>query len=322
MPDAVSNSDLRPADVLLYRGTAPISKAIQFLDGTEVSHAGLYLGNQTVGEALATGGLVTNSLPVSIDGCEWVLVRRLAPEVADMQPVLDRAAMYLAQANRYAYEQIFLLAIICLTRKVKVTPALRPLVRAAVDRAAAHLQALLASGEREPMICSEFVYRCYDEAVAEPDDRYSLKIDAGPAFAFRAADGGAAGVHADSLLAKVASDASSRDEVNDPKVAFAAAERHVASHAEIESLANRYLSEVAQGTAEVESLAPSEFAAPIANLAASARDLKCVAARSKRVKGLDLSSKSLFDQFFTTVADFVTPGDLLKTPSLRTLGVL
>ena len=38
-----------------------------------------------------------------------------------MQPVVNRANFYLDRHERYAYEQILLLAVVCLTRKAKVT---------------------------------------------------------------------------------------------------------------------------------------------------------------------------------------------------------
>ncbi len=49
-----------PGDVLLYRSKGLIGDAIRFLDRSEVSHAGLFLGRyegmgRTVGEAMGKG---------------------------------------------------------------------------------------------------------------------------------------------------------------------------------------------------------------------------------------------------------------------------
>jgi len=69
MATSIPGSALCAGDVLLYRGTGMISRAIQKLDGTDVSHAGLYLGNGEVGEALADlGSLACNPLAQSVRG--------------------------------------------------------------------------------------------------------------------------------------------------------------------------------------------------------------------------------------------------------------
>ena len=84
-----------------------------------------------------------------------------------------------------------MLAFLTLTRKLKVTPVLRTLIRRTLDAAASVLTRYI-SQNREPMICSEFVYRAYDEALPEIDDPFSLRIrafmralTAGPAAAPR-----------------------------------------------------------------------------------------------------------------------------------------
>jgi len=320
-------SRLVSGDVLLYRGTAAISRAIQLLDGTDVSHAGLYLGNRRVGEALVKGGLVNNALADSVVDCEWVLARRQSAAGVDMQPVLDRARWYLDQGPRYAYEQILLLAMICLTRRVRVTPVLRLLMRSAIDRAAAHLLDLVNAGNQEPMICSEFVFRCFDEALPEANDRYSLQIGSAASRGLAWAATGAAesgGVQPHSLLARMAEDAGFVGTINDPKAAFAArAAEFVPGHDVLESLAERYVQEVAEGKIVDEEPDHRELADSVRNLASSVRGLPFRGDRASRwAPAADSDTRSLFDRFFTTAADFVTPGDLLKTPSLQDLGKL
>ena len=93
----MTRDDLVAGDILLYRVTDSIrslhSALIRKLDGTEVSHAGLFMGG-CVAEALAVGehaGLGTQPLTESIAGCDWVAVRRLRNVPGDMQPVLDTA---------------------------------------------------------------------------------------------------------------------------------------------------------------------------------------------------------------------------------------
>ena len=87
-----------PGDVLLYRGKGLISDAIRFLDRSEVSHAGLFLGRhgeqgRTVGEAIREG-VIRRELPKSIEHAEWVESRRLKEAPASLDPVLDREVIH------------------------------------------------------------------------------------------------------------------------------------------------------------------------------------------------------------------------------------
>lgn len=90
-----------------------------------------------------------------------------------------RARLYINNGDRYAYEQILLLALLCVTRKVEPSAIFSRLVRAVLDKAASYFSNIAAGiTGGEPMICSEFVFRCYDEADPRPEDPYSLQIAA------------------------------------------------------------------------------------------------------------------------------------------------
>lgn len=184
-------------------------------------HAALYMGTNEVGEAVPQG-LVQQDIAIGTRESAWVLAHRLKEAPIDVQPVLDKAVWYIDQGNRYGFEQILLLAFLCMTRKLKVAPILRQLIRAVLD-AAASMVARLTDGGRQPMICSEFVYRSYDEAMPELGDVYSLRINEflpadvfGVPFSVTHARARAAavpvvrgqGIHAESLLALLASNSS------------------------------------------------------------------------------------------------------------------
>jgi hypothetical protein len=171
--DPIKTSDMQDGDVILYHGNTWLAKAIQFFDGTEVNHAGLYVGGLKVDEALARG-LTERGLQESIQEHEYVIINRLKSHPGTLNPVLDKAKAYIANGNRYGYEQIVLLAFLGLTRKLHINPYLKWLLRKIFDDAA---DLLMGHGDRQPLICSEFVYRCYDEALPTSTDPYSLEIN-------------------------------------------------------------------------------------------------------------------------------------------------
>jgi hypothetical protein len=334
MNGVVGVSDLLPADVLLYKGTSFISRAIQFFDGTDHSHASLYLGDEQVGEAAARG-LVRNGIHTSAHGNEWVDVYRLKNRPPDISPVLDKAAEYLDQGNRYGFEQILLLAFLTLTRRLKVTPVLRALIRQALDAAAAVLTRYL-SQDREPMICSEFVYRAYDEALPEIDDPFSLRIRAfarafaqGPVAAPPGGEPRGMGVDPQSLLAFLSSESSGvwLEEPAGPSpreapLSFAAAEP------QLDALIETYLEEA---RSEPDMAARSMSEGPsIEELSASTRRFAAAlfeATHDQASRDLgptvSFSSRSPTNMYLVqAAADFVTPADLYRTQSLFLVGRL
>ncbi|MEJ7812572.1 MAG: hypothetical protein WKG32_19325 [Gemmatimonadaceae bacterium] len=397
MSDRIRPTEMQTGDVMLYRGTSWLAKAIRLFDGTDVNHAAIYLGSQRVGESIKQG-VVARDLPTSLRGNEWVLVRRLKDMPPDMGPVSTRADLYLAQGLRYAYEQILLLAFLGLTRKPKVTPVLRALLRTALDAAASALTQMIAAATmgkgRQPMICSEFVYRCYDEALPEMGDPYALRINMLPftpapsrsapagAMAVPAPAAPAAaplrgqGIHPDSLLAWAATPAGRvwRDDgagsagsrprgaartARAARAAGTAASTGDADYAELDSLIKQYLVEVreplpsagparaAAARARGKRRGPARTAATTVSdeelrasidrfaLALSAAELAHTeegatpaagAGSGRRSKGaaapqsISISMAPPFANLLRTSSDFVTPGDLLKTESLFTLG--
>jgi hypothetical protein len=167
-------ADLKPGDILLYHGTAQISWLIRLFDGGQYSHASIYDGHQTV-EALDPG-IVHQGVADSVKGAKYVDVyrfvdakgRKLRDPGCPDQPVLDRINYYLQNPQRYAYEDILLLAMLASTRQIPVVswiPGLNLLIRDLLDHAAEVLAKLTAAG-KTPVICSALVYRCYHEADA------------------------------------------------------------------------------------------------------------------------------------------------------------
>jgi hypothetical protein len=147
-------------DVLLFRGQSFISKAIRFLDGSEVNHAGIAIDATRLAEALGHG-LETGPIAAAVERNvgTWVLrAKRGDPAAA-----AARATQYASSGVPYAYQQILLLAALCLTRRIPIkNRVFRKVIRRVLDSAADLVNGMVDKGA-ELMICSEYVYRCYRE---------------------------------------------------------------------------------------------------------------------------------------------------------------
>jgi hypothetical protein len=332
--------DLCPGDILLFNSNNLFAKLIRLLDGTEVSHAALYVGNNQVAEALtdfsSSPGLGLN--PISKTGCSWISVhRRLA--IHQMQPVLKVAAEYVAGGNRYAYEQILLLAFICLTRKVELSNGLlRKIIVGAFDRANEMINQITARG-REPMICSEFVFRVYDEAISDRNDPYSLEIlsqgTGQPRRCFsrfrqRVHNSAATPeidiptVHPNSLLVRIQNKMGMNKQLTKNTVHAKIAE------AQLEELIREYLDEprVMKSSADtadtiVPEVSEEEVEAAAAEFTETLLSIRATDAKGQPLSGAEYVAAAPFSaRVVATVADFVTPGDLNRSPSLTLVGRL
>jgi hypothetical protein len=112
---------------------------------------------------------------------ERTYVRRL-PGDEPLDAVVAKARVFLDEGHRYGYQQIVLLALLCLTRRVKLPWAARRMVRSVLDHAAKALSDLVPTGASR-MICSEYVYRSYDEASDVSPDPFRIEIAVTPTFA-------------------------------------------------------------------------------------------------------------------------------------------
>jgi len=325
-------NDLQSGDVLLYSSQTLIGKLIRKLDGTEVAHAGIYLGNGMVGEALMVGrpGIHANATVASFQGANWIDVRRLPDRRLDRQPVMNVANQYIEDGNRYAYAEILLVATICLTRKLNLHDSLLGKISfAAMNKANKFIAQLTARG-KQPMICSEFVYRCYDEADEADDDPYSLEIGSQSGAPVRrwsnrrlrrrgyaaSTGSGLPNVHPESLLGRL---------MRQPQVverATMAAASEVPpveriSDAEFNSLVEAYVDTPRFGSPAVAASTPeiSQY-----ELEQAAADYAATLLASDQVRYGAPMTAPIETRVATVVADFVTPGDLLKSASLATIG--
>ncbi|MEL7640958.1 MAG: hypothetical protein AAGU21_15075 [Solidesulfovibrio sp.] len=314
----IETKDLKAGDVLLFRGDSLLGRLIRFFDGKPVNHAGLYLGNGQVGEALGQG-VVKTDLAESIKG-DHVFAYRLKATPPGMEPVLAVADTVLAEGHRYAYEGILLLALLATTRKITLTPVLSVLLRGILDKAASFLANLTAQGQ-QPMICSEFVFRSYDEALPAPVDAYTLEILG------RAYPGGMTGLGLaapgaarpagppPSRRAMFAAATPGRSRLTALDVAAGAPAPEPVSREELDGLINAFLVETQAGATEA-AVSTEEVQALGRSLAGFGAAATKALATGGAVGALGLGAPPILG----VCADFVTPGDLMTSPSLWEVG--
>lgn len=158
-------ADLKEGDILLYHGTDSwMAWFIQFVDGTPYNHASIYMGNGYTGEVLDnSGGLIKDKLNAT--GCQYLLAVRFntpAP-IPPIAPVLGVADNYIKNGANYATAQAVLAGILCLTKRIPMSPSAEILIQTVLNLASSIINQITSSGKKS-MICSEFTYRCYEEA--------------------------------------------------------------------------------------------------------------------------------------------------------------
>ena len=173
--NSVKIAELLPGDVLLERGSAFVSDLIVRFDGSIYSHAAIFDG-LNIFEALARG-CVAHPVDESLaeDAPQFVDVWRFASadghKIGDpgysFAPIKAVVDQYAAARERYAFEEIVFLALLSMSRRV-VADRTDWAWRMILDRAADALNRLIDAG-REPMICSELVFRCFFEAGPQYD---------------------------------------------------------------------------------------------------------------------------------------------------------
>ena len=154
--------ELRPGDIILLRSPGRLWWAVRLFDGAEVDRAALFLGDGRVASAEGT-----QSLQKLLDSAESGVARRLK-DSANMDVVLARAQQM--RDAPLAPRPEVLLALLCSSRKVRAAPSLRGLQRACLEAGA-------AATVPEAITSGQFVWRCYEDALPEPSDVYTLHLN-------------------------------------------------------------------------------------------------------------------------------------------------
>ncbi len=175
----IKPQDLKFGDLLLYNGRTWFDEQIKKFDGSNYSHSAIYFDNYVL-EAIAEG-VKKNTLKYSttVPPQNYIHVyrfKKLGSELGDMSypigPVKSRISYFEQSGDRYAYEAILLLAVLCTTRRLNI-PVFGLIIRFILDTALSFITRLTGLG-KQPMICSELCYRCFAEA--SEDCKYALEI--------------------------------------------------------------------------------------------------------------------------------------------------
>jgi len=174
----ITINDLQAGDIILYHGKGIVAFLIRFFDGSHVSHAGIYTGEKTVIEAVGEG-IKEEKLLDSIGKKHnrYVVIKRLKSAPGDMRPVIDIARKYLENKNKYEYKSIFLLIIISLVGRIHGNNPVAWLVTKILKQ---YFSRCMKNDENQRMICSELTYRCYNEAKGSLGKNYSFLVDTMP----------------------------------------------------------------------------------------------------------------------------------------------
>ncbi len=170
--------DLNQGDILVFKGDNSdwISKAIMVLTNSDVSHAALYYGRSLIADE-GLVGMKTHVVEDCPDGYQ-IYVRRLADNTLSMKPVVDAASAYLLEDNPYSMPNLVLLGLLLLYKKFVPTSLQEELVTAFLRKVTAELADFI-NGHlypgKHPMICSQFVFQCYEDA----PDPYHLIVRKG-----------------------------------------------------------------------------------------------------------------------------------------------
>jgi len=172
---AIGIEALQEGDILLMMGEGTLSDLIAWASDGVYSHAGIVVDNGDLVEA-SLGGVRRYPLARRMTEFEhFHFIDAWRPrdahghafDPADLALVRDHAATMLGLP--YPVDQLALLGVVMAVRgKWPVHPALRKLVRIALDRA--------LPTQSPGMVCSEVVYRAWAECAAEPRGRMGPAI--------------------------------------------------------------------------------------------------------------------------------------------------
>ena len=192
--NVVRLGELRPGDILLHNGTSWISKLILLLDGSEHSHASIYVGKRDSDERTDVPSIIEATIPqvqyedlVSrlehhdnfIDVFRWHSPDKdeMGSEGFPSRPVLEQGDGYVG--HQYAYHQLVFVALLIVTKMLgkELSTTQKLVVRLATKA----LDKMIGKGQRQ-LVCSELVYRSFNEAKTPAPHRVPYRLSVGGGY--------------------------------------------------------------------------------------------------------------------------------------------
>jgi hypothetical protein len=161
-------ADLKPGDILLLSGEKGhlLSKAIMYLTDSPVSHAALSYksSDQIVEETLPQIRIFESK-----KGFEnrTVFVKRLKNQQKSMDPVIQAAEEYLNSLEPYGKANLIILGLLLLYKKFSPNRLTQKVMAKIFKLIASDLIDFINKHSypgKYPMVCSQLVYRCYQDA--------------------------------------------------------------------------------------------------------------------------------------------------------------
>ena len=164
---------LLPGDVLLHMGKGELSKLIAWVGDGLYSHAAMVVDRTQLIEAAASGVRHAGLSERAGMGAHFHFIdvfRPLRPTPAnpkEISAMLEAVNVYLGRP--YPMTSLFTLGVACAARnKIDWDRKIRPLIAMALD--------LVIGNDSSQVVCSELVYRGFDEARTKPPNALRLEV--------------------------------------------------------------------------------------------------------------------------------------------------
>lgn len=169
--------ELKPGDVLIFKaGDDFVGRSIAWITKSDVSHAAMVFGNDTIIE-MGAKGIQLSHIHLK-DGSGGAYQLRLNPAKAPESLILA-AQKYLDRETPYDFPALVLLAGLLIYRQIRPTPKMKivtdMILRAACKILDALIDDIIHKKSARAMVCSQLVYQCYRDCGGE----YEIKIHNG-----------------------------------------------------------------------------------------------------------------------------------------------
>lgn len=164
----LSLSDLHPADVLLFSPEKKsfISWAITFLTDAPVSHAALYFNTTPSTIIEETPPQVSeNPAQQRFHGRTIHVYRHTS--TTPLLPVIDAARRHLNNQEPYDHAGLYMVGLLLMYKKFSITSQKQQVIIRILKKLTATITHYLQQHQtpgKHPMVCSQFVAQCFDDA--------------------------------------------------------------------------------------------------------------------------------------------------------------